>query len=106
MNRTARVLAVVFMVCAAALAPTRARAADAQHVEQELRGIDARWVAAIKKKDVAAIIGFYAADGALLAPGAPIAEGRDAIRKAWKKFLSLKNFSLTFRRADRGRRFR
>ncbi len=39
---------------------------------------------------------FYADDGAFLPPGAPIAEGRQAIAAAWGRFYKLANFELTF----------
>jgi uncharacterized protein (TIGR02246 family) len=64
--------------------------------EQQIRELEQQWVAAVAKKDLAAIAGFYADDGAVMPPGAPIAEGREAISKAWSGFLGLKNFALTF----------
>ena len=64
--------------------------------EQKIRALDQQWVAAVAAKDAAAVANFYASDGALLAVGAPAANGTDAIAAAWKGLLSLKNLSLTF----------
>jgi uncharacterized protein (TIGR02246 family) len=78
------------------LGRTVAHAAGAAGAEKQIRKIDKQWVAAVSKKDPKAISEFYATDGSILAPGAPIAQGRDAIAKAWKGFVGLKDFSLTF----------
>ncbi len=73
-----------------------AHAAGAATEEQRIRDLDKQWVAAVAKKDVAAITAFYAEDGAILPAGAPMAQGRDAIAKVWGSLVGLKNFALTF----------
>lgn len=84
----------VLMVTIAAM--SQAQAVD-QSAEQQIRKTDQEWVAAVAQKDPNAIAQFYTENGAILAPGAPIAEGRDAIAKAWKGFVGMKDFHLDFR---------
>jgi uncharacterized protein (TIGR02246 family) len=93
------IVAILILAVAAlgtAITNDSAQAAGANSAKKQIRNIDKQWVAAVAKKDVKAIAQLYAADGAILAPGAPIARGRDAIAKAWKGFVGLKDFSLTF----------
>jgi uncharacterized protein (TIGR02246 family) len=96
MRKVMKVIAAAILLAAiAAIGGNDARAAGGA-AEKQIRKIDQQWVAAVAKKDPKAIAKFYAADGAILAPGAPIAQGRDAIEKAWAGFVGLKDFSLTF----------
>lgn len=39
----------------------------------------------------------YAADGAMMAPGAPIAQGQPALEKAWGGLMQMPGFALTFK---------
>lgn len=71
-------------------------AANTAEEQQAIRDIDAKWVAAVATKNAGAVAGFYADDAALLAPDEPIAQGKAAIQAAWGRFLSLKDFKLTF----------
>jgi uncharacterized protein (TIGR02246 family) len=89
-------IAAILVAVVAASGPTIAQSPSASADERAIHQINAQWIAAIRAKDAAAIANFYSEDGAILAPNAPIAEGRDAITKAWTSFLKLKNFSLTF----------
>jgi uncharacterized protein (TIGR02246 family) len=72
------------------------QAANLSVEEQKIRELDRQWVAAVARKDAVATASYYARDGALLAPNAPIAEGTSAITAAWQKLLNLKNLDLTF----------
>lgn len=74
---------------------TEARSA-ATAAEHRIRAIDKKWVAAVATKDPKVVVAFYAEDGAILPPGAPLAEGHDAIAKVWQGFFQLEDFSLTF----------
>jgi ketosteroid isomerase-like protein len=92
MRKVMKVIAAAILLAAiAAIGGNDARAAGGA-AEKQIRKIDQQWVAAVAKKDPKAIAKFYAADGAILAPGAPIAQGRDAIEKAWAGFVGLKDF--------------
>ena len=64
--------------------------------ESAIRAIDADWVKAAAAKDAQRISSYYADGASLLAPGAPLAAGKDAIQKAWAGMLATPGFSLTF----------
>ena len=64
--------------------------------ESAIRAIDADWVKAVPAKDAQRIGAYYADGASLLAPGAPLAAGKDAIQKAWAGMLATPGFSLTF----------
>jgi uncharacterized protein (TIGR02246 family) len=89
-------IAIALVATTAVTGTNVAQAAGAAAAETQIRKIDKQWVAAVAKKDPKAIAEFYTADGAILPPGAPIAQGHDAIAKTWKGFVDLKDFSLTF----------
>jgi uncharacterized protein (TIGR02246 family) len=74
--------------------------ADTSADEQKIRELDQKWVAAVQAKDAAASAAFYAADGALLAAGAPMAKGAAAVRAMWQQLLGMKNINLTFAPTD------
>ena len=63
---------------------------------QAIRALDAKWVAAVAAKDVAWITNLYAENGRFMPPGAPAAEGREAIKEAWTGMLAAPGPVLTF----------
>ncbi len=73
-----------------------ARAHDSEAIAGIIRALDKQWVAAIAARDTAAVANLYTPDGLFMAPGAPAAQGREAIAKAWGGLFGLKNLSLTF----------
>lgn len=73
-------------------APPDTRAAD----ESAIRARDAEWQKAVTAKDAALTASFYADAGSLLAPGAPMATGKDAIQKDWAGLMGMPGFALTF----------
>ena len=77
-----------------------AAAADPGAEIEAIRDLDAKWLEAIAAKDVAWIANLYAADGRLMAPGAPAAEGHEAIAAAWKEMLGAPGPALTFEPAQ------
>jgi len=70
--------------------------ADVAREERVLRDLDKKWVQAVAAKDTAAIANIYAEDADFLAPGAPRASGRTAVRQAWVGLLKAPNLVLTF----------
>ena len=86
------VIAMGFALSPQPAAQPNSAAAD----EQRIRNLDNEWVAAVANKDVASIVRFYAEDGAVLPPGAPLAQGHEAIAKVWSGLVGLKGFALTF----------
>ncbi len=74
----------------AAIADTRA--AD----EALIRNIDAEWVKTVASKDAQQSSSYYADDGVLMAPGAPLASGKTEIQKTWAGMLATPGFALSF----------
>lgn len=68
------------------------RAAD----ESAIRAIDADWVKAVAGKDAQQSASYYADGGSLLAPGAPLAAGKDAVQKTWAGMMATPGFALSF----------
>ncbi|HEV2615851.1 MAG TPA: SgcJ/EcaC family oxidoreductase [Candidatus Acidoferrales bacterium] len=64
--------------------------------EADIRAIDAAWAKAAASKDPDQTTSPYAENGTLLAPGAPVASGKDAIRKTWAGLMATPGFALTF----------
>jgi len=59
--------------------------------EASLKAADMAWAEAAGRKDVEATAGFMTDDGATLPPGAPIAKGKEAVKKGWSDLLGLKD---------------
>jgi ketosteroid isomerase-like protein len=83
-------------VLVASFGPAAAQSADLAAEEAAIRELDRQWVTIVGAKNAAATTDFYAEDGAILPPGTPIAEGRQAIATVWGGFYKLANFELTF----------
>src|SRR4051812_37759863 len=69
---------------------------DREAEERRIRELDAQWVAAVARKDVAAVALFYAPDGRVMPSNAPTARGRAAIAEFWKGLLAMPGISFTF----------
>lgn len=65
--------------------------------EEAIRNINEQWLALIRDHDAAAVSMLYAADGAMMAPGAPIAQGQPALEQAWSGLMQMPGFGLTFK---------
>lgn len=86
-------LALAFYSCE----PARwAQAAAQSEDARKIRELDATWLQAVKAKDADKISTYYAADGSLLAEGAPIATGATAIKNAWQQMLTTPGLDLSF----------
>ncbi|OFW98715.1 MAG: hypothetical protein A3E78_12810 [Alphaproteobacteria bacterium RIFCSPHIGHO2_12_FULL_63_12] len=64
--------------------------------EQAIRKTNEQWLALIRDHDAAAVSMLYTADGAMMAPGAPIAQGQPALETAWGGLMQMPGFALTF----------
>src|SRR6185437_1939423 len=71
---------------------------QAMHAQDDtnIRATDVAWAKAVALKDADQTTAFYAQNGTLLAPGAPIASGKDAIRKTWAGLMGSPGFGLSF----------
>lgn len=65
--------------------------------EQAINTINEQWLALIRDRDAAAVSRLYTSDGAMMAPGAPIAQGQPALEKAWSGLMKMPGFGLTFK---------
>lgn len=88
-------LAAAMLSVAPALALAQ-QSADQKAAEEQIRQLDQQWVEAVKNQDAGAIAEFYAKEGVIMPPNAELAQGREAIRKAWEGMLQLPEFSLQF----------
>jgi len=86
--RVSAVVGVVVVVLVSGCAGTQAPSVDLQKEEQAIRALDAAWNTAVAKKELDALVGFYAPDGATMWPDAPASRGPAAIRAAWKELLN------------------
>jgi len=86
----------VGLIALAAVASGCVQRADVATEERVIRDLDKKWVQAVGAKDTAAIANVYAVDAEFLAPGAPRAGGRAAVRQAWVGLLKAPNLVLTF----------
>ena len=68
------------------------RAAD----EAKIRSIDEEWVKSVAGKDAQGSASYYADAGALMAPGVPLATGKEAVPKMWTGMMGTPGFALTF----------
>jgi ketosteroid isomerase-like protein len=76
-------------------APPAPPAVDQAAIGVAIDGITPAFTAAIAARDTNAIVNMYADDAHFLAPNAPRADGKDAIRQAWVGFLSTPGMELT-----------
>ena len=65
--------------------------------EQAIRKTNERWLALIRDHDAGAVSKLYTPDGAMMAPGAPIAQSQSALEKAWSELMKSPGFGLTFK---------
>ena len=84
MSRMHRAL-LTSLACALAVtvAVAGAKAGSRSAEERAIRAADAAWSKAGAAKDLEQTLSFYAEDAVLLAPNAPAAVGRPAVRAAW-----------------------
>jgi uncharacterized protein (TIGR02246 family) len=71
-------------------------AVDVAAEQSKIRDLETAWSAAAAAKDVDKSVANYADDAILMAPGAPAAKGKDAIRAAWKEMLADPKSKLSF----------
>jgi uncharacterized protein (TIGR02246 family) len=99
--------AIVLILCGSAIACSSPPAqqpvvpvpppVDPAAIEKQIRTMDADWSHAANLGDVETSISFYADDGFMLEPNAPIASGKEAFRKSWTALVTGPGFvSITF----------
>jgi ketosteroid isomerase-like protein len=63
---------------------------------EALRAADAAWLKAYQEKDGVKAAGFYAAQGAMLAPNRPLLSGKDALAKFIAKSFEMRDYHITW----------
>ena len=81
---------------------TLSAAAPKKHVDAAaaIRAADQEWARVFAAKDLERSVGVCAEKGSVLAPNAPRATGRDAIRQLFLGFFSLPNLSISWTPTD------
>ena len=69
---------------------------DIKSEENAVRQADMDWSKAAAAKDVDKVVSFYAEDGAIYAPNAPLAAGRPAIKVEWTGMMNLPGFMVNW----------
>lgn len=90
-------LCVLLWGCGSNAGPESSTQNNAASQQQAIRNTNDKWLALIRNHDAAAVSKLYAADGAMMAPGAPIAQGQPALEKAWGGLMQRPGFGLTFK---------
>lgn len=90
-------LSVLLLGCGPNGAPKISTHDNSAVHEQAIRKTNETWLALIRDHDAAAVSKLYASDGAMMAPGAPIAQGQPALEKAWGGLMHMPGFGLTFK---------
>ena len=90
-------LSVLLLGCGSNTVSKSSSLDNAAADEQAIRQTNERWLALIRDRDAVAVSRLYASDGAMMAPGAPIAEGQPALEKAWGELMQMPGFGLTFK---------
>lgn len=97
---------ILLALCAMALAaagceeeplntPTNQQVAEARAADEAaIRAASQEWSNAASSKDVEKAVSFYSDDATYNPPGAPLAAGKDAIRKVWTNVLAMPGVNL------------
>jgi uncharacterized protein (TIGR02246 family) len=90
-------MALLATSCSPAAEQSEASATEtaADH-EAAIRAVVEQWLSHVRDRNAAAIAALYTDDGALMPPGAPIAQGSDNIEAAWRGMMETPGFDLTF----------
>jgi len=110
MNRSAicRALPGSAWVCGAALAlaclaaSSAALAGEMSAGAKALMKLDDDWSKAAVARDVDAVVSYYAEDAIAYPPGAPVANGRDAVRKVWAAGFADPSFNISWKTVHAG----
>ena len=90
-------LSVLLLGCGSNAGSGNATHDNAASHEQAIRKTNDRWLALIRDHDAAGVSKLYASDGAMMEPGAAIAQGQPALEKAWGGLMQMPGFGLTFK---------
>ena len=77
--------------------PTKKAPTTSKRQADSLRAADAAWLKAYQEKDAVKAAGFYADQGAMLAPNAPILTGKNAITKFIARSFAMQDYKISWR---------
>ena len=89
---------VALTILVAAGIQTSAQKAKVTAVDA-VRNADQQWMKVFAAKELEKSVSFLASDGSVLAPNAPIATGREAVRQLFTGFFALPDLSIEWRPA-------
>jgi len=89
-------LSGILVACGANGGAEKTSAVSSAEHEQAIRKTNEQWLALIRDHDAAGVSALYTSDGAMMAPGAPIAQGQPALETAWGGLMQTPGFGLTF----------
>ena len=92
--RTRDVLAMVVLVAVSACKTTPAP--DPARDEAAIRAADARWLAAAQAHDLEGSLSYWSDDAILMASGAPVMTGKEAIRRYVSGAFAIADFSISW----------
>ncbi len=67
-----------------------------QREMRRIREVIANWMQTVDAKDAAGIARFYTSDGKFVVPGRPLAEGGEAVERAWHGLFATPGVRLSF----------
>lgn len=96
MKRTSKLFTLAFALLVPAGSGMSQETVDHQAEAEAIRELSRQWVDAVAAGDTETIAGLYTEDGLVMPPGAPQAQGPEAVGAAWAELMELPEFSLTF----------
>ena len=90
-------LSLLLLGCGSNAAPEKPTQVNAAVHDQAIRKTNEKWLELISERDAAAVSKLYTSDGAMMAPGAPIAQGQPALEKAWGGLMQMPGFGLALK---------
>ena len=85
-------LALLLLTAGCQQAQPDTRAAD----ESAIKDLEVQWSKAAGTNNADQVVAYYSDDVVMLAPNAPIINGKAAARTAWAQFMALPGFSLSW----------
>jgi ketosteroid isomerase-like protein len=77
-------VSILMLLSACTPAPPKV---DLKAAEDEIRSLDVQWSKSASARDLDAVVSYYSDDAQVLAPNAPIATTKAAIREGWAALL-------------------
>lgn len=96
MKAPALYLTAAALVFHAGCAQINMQKTDLAAEEKAIREAELEWSKSAGAKDLDKLVSFYAEDGAMFAPNAPMSVGKAAIRTSWTGIMALPGLAITW----------